>query len=251
MKQYNPVTEEVIKALQEAVGEKYVKTEADVLDVYKSDESLAPSFWRTPEVVVLPANTEEVAAVVKIANKYNVPVTPRSAGTSVSCGAVPAYHGIVLLMERMNRILEINEEGMYMVVEAGVRTIDIQNLAHSKGLMYAGDPCSSDSCLIGGNLATNAGGNKAVRYGTTRHQVYSIEAVLPNGKVANLGATLKKCSSAHHRLRRDPWHHYEGYAEVSSPVPVPPRRAGRIYGLGQGDGAGAQFGKSRLKSDVC
>ena len=151
MKQYNPVTEEVVKALQDVVGEKYVKTAPDVLDVYKSDESLAPSYWRTPEVVVLPANTEEVAEIVKIANKYNVPVTPRSAGTSVSCGAVPVYHGIVLLMERMNRILEVNEEGMYMVVEAGVRTIDIQNLAKSKGLLYAGDPCSSDSCLIGGN----------------------------------------------------------------------------------------------------
>lgn len=195
MKQYNPVTAEVVKALQDVVGEKYVKTAPDVLDVYKSDESLAPSYWRTPEVVVLPANTEEVAEIVKIANKYNVPVTPRSAGTSVSCGAVPVYHGIVLLMERMNRILEVNEEGMYMVVEAGVRTIDIQNLAKSKGLLYAGDPCSSDSCLIGGNLATNAGGNKAVRYGTTRHQVYAIEVVLPNGKIANLGAPLKKCST--------------------------------------------------------
>lgn len=195
MASYNPVTEEVLQALRKAVGDKYVKTDADVLKTYEGDESLAPSFWRLPEVVVLPANTEEVSAVMKIANQYKVPVTPRSAGTSVSCGAVPVYHGIVLLMERMNHILEMNEDGMYMVVEAGVRTIDIQNLAHSKGLMYAGDPCSSDSCLIGGNLATNAGGNKAVRYGTTRHQVYSVEVVLPSGKVTTLGATLKKCST--------------------------------------------------------
>ena len=195
MKPYNKVTDEVIQALKAIVGDKNVKTDADVLDVYKSDESLAPSFWHTPEVVVLPGCTEEVAAIMKLANQYHVPVTPRSAGTSVSCGAVPAYEGIVVLMERMNKILELNEDGMYMTVEAGVRTIDIQNLANSTGLMYAGDPCSSDSCLIGGNLATNAGGNKAVRYGTTRHQVYSIEAVLPNGKIAHLGATLKKCST--------------------------------------------------------
>lgn len=80
---------------------------------------------------------------------------------------------------------------MYMVVEAGVRTVDIQNLAKSKHLMYAGDPCSADSCLIGGNLATNAGGNKAVRYGTTRHQVYAVEVVLPTGKITTLGAPLK------------------------------------------------------------
>ena len=195
MKEYNPVTAEVIDALKAVVGDKYVKTDADVLDIYKSDESLAPSFWKTPEVVVLPANTQEVSEIMKIANRFDVPVTPRSAGTSVSCGAVPAYKGIVLLMERMNHIIELNEDGMYMTVEAGVRTIDIQNAAHEKGLLYAGDPCSSDSCLIGGNLATNAGGNKAVRYGTTRHQVYSIEAVLPTGKIVNLGATLKKCST--------------------------------------------------------
>ncbi|MCH4179372.1 MAG: FAD-binding oxidoreductase [Megasphaera sp.] len=195
MEQYNPVTPEVVKALQAAVGEKYVKTDPDVLAVYQSDESLAPSFWTLPEVVVSAGNTEDVASVMQIANTYHVPVTPRSAGTSVSCGAVPAYHGIVLLMERMNHIIELNEEGMYMTVEAGVRTIDIQNAAKAKGLLYAGDPCSSDSCLIGGNLATNAGGNKAVRYGTTRHQVYSIEVVLPSGKVARLGATLKKCST--------------------------------------------------------
>lgn len=195
MNTYNPVTDEVVTALKNIVGEKYVKTDAATLDVYKADESLAPSFWRTPEVVVSAGSTEEVSQIMKVANTYRVPVTPRSAGTSVSCGAVPAFHGIVLLMERMNHILEFNEDGMYMSVEAGVRTIDIQNMAHSKNLMYAGDPCSADSCLIGGNLATNAGGNKAVRYGTTRHQVYSIEVVLPDGKVTTLGATLKKCST--------------------------------------------------------
>lgn len=193
--QYNPVTAEVIRALQKAVGQKYVKTDPAVLEVYKKDESMTPSFWSLPEVVVLPASAQEVAAVMKIANRCKVPVTPRSAGTSVSCGAVPAYGGIVLLMERLNKILELNEEGMYMTVEAGVRTGDIQNLARSKGLLYAGDPCSADSCLIGGNLATNAGGNKAVRYGTTRHQVYAVEVVLPNGKITNLGGVLKKCST--------------------------------------------------------
>mgnify|MGYP002227458437 CR=1 FL=1 len=142
MKEYNPVTAEVIDALKAVVGDKYVKTDADVLDIYKSDESLAPSFWKTPEVVVLPANTQEVSEIMKIANRFDVPVTPRSAGTSVSCGAVPAYKGIVLLMERMNHIIELNEDGMYMTVEAGVRTIDIQNAAREKGLLYAGDPAA-------------------------------------------------------------------------------------------------------------
>ena len=197
MKEYNPVTAEVIDALKAVVGDKYVKTDADVLDVYKSDESLAPSFWKTPEVVVLPANTQEVSEIMKIANRFDVPVTPRSAGTSVSCGAVPAYKGIVLLMERMNHIIELNEDGMYMTVEAGVRTIDIQNAAHEKGLLYAGDPCSSDSCLIGGNLATNAGGLRAVRYGVTRDQVYCLEVVTPTGDIVECGLILKQCSTGY------------------------------------------------------
>lgn len=194
---YNPVTSDVIQALQQITGEKYVKTDSDVLAAYQSDESLAPDMWHLPEVVVAPGSTEEVARIMKVANQYKIPVTPRSAGTSVSCGAVPVCGGIVLLMERMNRILEINEDGMYLVAQAGARTSDIQNAAKARGLMYAGDPCSADSCLIGGNLATNAGGNKAVRYGTTRHQVYAIEVVLPNGKITNLGAPLKKCSTGY------------------------------------------------------
>lgn len=194
---YNPVTGDVIQALQQITGEKYVKTNPDVLATYQSDESLAPDMWHLPEVVVAPGSTEEVARIMEVANQYKIPVTPRSAGTSVSCGAVPVCGGIVLLMERMNRILEINEDGMYLVAQAGARTSDIQNAAKARGLMYAGDPCSADSCLIGGNLATNAGGNKAVRYGTTRHQVYAIEVVLPSGKITNLGAPLKKCSTGY------------------------------------------------------
>ena len=134
---------------------------------------------------------------MKIANKYLVPVTPRSAGTSVSCGAVPVHGGIVLLLERMDKIIEMNTEAMYMVVEAGARTIEIQKMANDAGFLYAGDPCSADSCLIGGNIATNAGGNKAVRYGTTRHQVYSIEVVTPTGEITELGNRLKKCSTGY------------------------------------------------------
>ena len=86
---------------------------------------------------------------------------------------------------------------MYMDVEAGVPTIVVQQKAREKGLFYAGDPCSAESCLIGGNLATNAGGNKAVRYGTTRHQVYALEVVTPTGDIVELGARLKKCSTGY------------------------------------------------------
>ena len=197
MSTYNPVTEEVLLALREALGTENVKIDEETLDRYKTDEETDPRYHRLPEVVVLPGSTEEVAAVMKIANKYLVPVTPRSAGTSVSCGAVPVHGGIVLLLERMDKIIEMNTEAMYMVVEAGARTIEIQKMANDAGFLYAGDPCSADSCLIGGNIATNAGGNKAVRYGTTRHQVYSIEVVTPTGEITELGNRLKKCSTGY------------------------------------------------------
>ena len=197
MSTYNPVTEEVLEALRFALGAENVKIDEETLDRYKTDEETDPRYHHLPEVVVLPGSTEEVAAVMKIANKYLVPVTPRSAGTSVSCGAVPVHGGIVLLLERMDKIIEMNTEAMYMVVEAGARTIEIQKMANDAGFLYAGDPCSADSCLIGGNIATNAGGNKAVRYGTTRHQVYSIEVVTPTGEITELGNRLKKCSTGY------------------------------------------------------
>jgi len=197
MTAYNPVTEEVLEALREALGAENVKIDEETLDRYKTDEETDPRYHHLPEVVVLPGSTEEVAEVMKIANKYLVPVTPRSAGTSVSCGAVPVHGGIVLLLERMDKIIEMNTEAMYMVVEAGARTIEIQKMANDAGFLYAGDPCSADSCLIGGNIATNAGGNKAVRYGTTRHQVYSIEVVTPTGEITELGNRLKKCSTGY------------------------------------------------------
>ena len=197
MTKYNPVTEEVLEALRAAVGAEYVKCDAETLERYKTDEEPDPHYHHLPEVVVLPGCTEEVAAIMKIANQFLVPVTPRSAGTSVSCGAIPVCGGIVLLMERMDKIIEMNAEAMYMVVEAGARTSEIQALANEAGLLYAGDPCSADSCLIGGNIATNAGGNKAVRYGTTRHQVYSIEVVTPTGEITELGGRLKKCSTGY------------------------------------------------------
>lgn len=194
---YNPVTEEVLAALRVALGEEFVKNDPETLERYKTDEEPDPHYHHLPEVVVLPGNTEEVAAVMKLANKFLVPVTPRSAGTSVSCGAIPVCGGIVLLLERMDKILEMNEDAMYMVVEAGARTSEIQAKANEAGLLYAGDPCSAESCLIGGNIATNAGGNKAVRYGTTRHQVYSIEVVTPQGEIVELGGRLKKCSTGY------------------------------------------------------
>ena len=197
MKEYASVSEEMLAELRTALGDEYVLTAADKLDQYKTDEETDPKKFHLPEAVVLPGCTQEVAAVVKLCNKYHVPVTVRGGGTSLADGAIPVCGGIVLLMERMNHILKIDTQAMYMEVEAGVRTIDIQQKANAAGFLYAGDPCSAESCQIGGNLATNAGGNKAVRYGVTRNQVYSLEMVTPTGEIVEVGARLKKCSTGY------------------------------------------------------
>ena len=192
MKIYQPMTGKVLDALRSIVGEKYVWTDPDHLEQYKTDEETDPRKFHLPEAVAAPGSTEEVSAILKLANREQFPVTPRSGGTSVSDGAIPVCGGLVLLMERMDRILKVDPEGMYLVAQAGARTAAVQQAAREKGLFYAGDPCSADSCLIGGNLATNAGGDKAVRYGTTRNQVHAIEVVLPNGQIARLGTRSKK-----------------------------------------------------------
>ena len=197
MKTYAPVTEEVIEALKGVVGAEYVMTDAETLEHYQTDEETDPRKFHKPEVVVKPASAQEIAEIMKLANKFDVPVTVRSAGTSLADGAIPVCGGIVLLMERLNKIIELNTEGMYLVTEAGVPTIEVQRIANEAGYLYAGDPCSADSCLIGGNLATNAGGNKAVRYGTTRDQVHEIEFVSPTGEIIEVGARLKKCSTGY------------------------------------------------------
>ena len=148
--------------------------------------------FHLPEAAVIPANAGEIAEIIKLANKYDFPITVRGGGTSLADGAIPVCGGLVLSMERLNKILELNEDGMYMTVEAGVRTVDLQTAARKAGLLYAGDPSSAESCLIGGNLATNAGGLKAVRYGVTRNQVYSLEVGTPTGDIVQCGGTLKR-----------------------------------------------------------
>ena len=195
--EYNRITLAVITKLQAIVGEKYVWTDEEKRIPYGRDEGTF-TVPLLPDVVVLPETAEELAAVVALANEAVIPVIPRGTGTGLEGGAlVDGRGGILVSTERMNRILEINEEAMYMVVEAGVITETIQKEAGKRGLLYAGDPCSGDSCCIGGNGATNAGGNRAVKYGTTRDQIYALEVVTPTGKIAQLGKRLHKMTAGY------------------------------------------------------
>ena len=154
MPKYNKVTPELIQKLLDILGKHNMTTDPEKLDVYKTDEETNPAYFHTPEVVVFPETTEQVAAIMKLANEYMVPVTPRGGGSSLACQAIPVYNGIVLCLEKMNKIIEVNKEALYMIVEAGAVTTAVQSAAKEAGLYYAGDPSSKASSEIGGNIAT-------------------------------------------------------------------------------------------------
>ncbi|MCY2924888.1 MAG: FAD-binding protein [Planctomycetota bacterium] len=190
---YNPVTPAIVEELKAIVGERFVLFgDAEKLEPYSHDEVPDRAYAHMPEAVVRPDSTEQVAAIMKLANREHVPVTPRGAGSGLSGGAVPLHGGIVLLVDRMNRILEIDPENMMVVVEPGVVTSEINPPLRQHGLFYAGYPMSLETCYIGGNVAENAGGGKAVKYGVTGRYVVGLEVVTPTGEVAQLGGKLIK-----------------------------------------------------------
>jgi glycolate oxidase len=188
MIQYNPITPEIVQALSAIVGEKHViYADEERLAPYAHDEVADPRHAHLPDVVVKPASAEEISAIMNLANRELIPVTPRGAGSGLSCGAVPVYGGILLSLERLNRILEIDRQNMVVVVEPGVVTNDVNEAIQEYGLFYAGYPMSLESCFVGGNVAENAGGGRAIKYGVTGRYVLGLEVVLPTGEIVQLG----------------------------------------------------------------
>ena len=193
MTKYNPVTPEIVDRLREICGVPYViYNDAERLEPYSRDEIPGTHYRRMPEVVVRPDSTDRVAAVMRLANSERIPVTPRGAGSGLSGGAVPVCGGIVMAMDRFNKIVELDAANMTITVEPGVIANDINEYLKPHGLFYAGYPMSVEMCQIGGNVAENAGGGKAVKYGVTSRYVLGLETVLPDGRVLNLGGKLLK-----------------------------------------------------------
>ncbi len=192
MERYRPVTAEIVRKLEDIVGAGGIVTDVEKLEVYSHDETSESEYVKMPEIVVKPRDASEVSEILKLANAEMIPVTPRGAGTGLSAGCVPVCGGIVMSMERMSDIIELDPKNLFIVVEPGVTTGEIQRRAREEGLLYAGDPCSAESSQIGGNLAENAGGNKAVKYGTTSRHVYGLEVVLPTGEIMTLGGKCVK-----------------------------------------------------------
>ena len=145
-----------------------------------------------PDGVVSPKNTEEVSAIVKLANQYRVPVIPRGAGSGYTGGSVPVCGGVVIAMDRFNKILELDPDNFLIIVEPGVITKEIHLAAEKIGLMYPPDPASAAFGSIGGNIAENAGGIRAVKYGVTKNYVMGLEVVLPTGEVVHTGSKCIK-----------------------------------------------------------
>lgn len=190
---YNPVSAKILRDLQSIVGNKNVLfDDPGKLEPYSHDEVTEKKYAHLPEVVVKPRTTDEIARIMRLANREGIPVTPRGAGSGLSGGAVPIHGGILLSVERMNRIIEIDKDNMVAVVEPGVITNDINAKLKDDGLWFAGYPMSLESCYIGGNVAENAGGGKAVKYGVTDRYILGLEAVTPEGEIILLGGKIVK-----------------------------------------------------------
>jgi len=171
------------------IGAEAVRDDAETLQVHSKDKWFASVL---PDVVVLATSTEMVSKVLRFANEEGIPVTPRGAGVGYVGGCVPSQRGIALSLARMNRIKEIHKADGVAVVEPGVITGVLQASARAQGLFYPPDPASLKECSIGGNIATNAGGPRCMKYGVTRHYVLGLEVVLASGEVLRTGSRTHK-----------------------------------------------------------
>ena len=192
MPEYNQVTESIAQELIGIFGAANVYyNDAERLEPYAHDEA-AGCATRVPEAVVRPKSAEEISQLMKLANREKISVTARGAGSGLSGGAVPIHGGIVLDCCRMNHILDVDKANMTVTVEPGVITSEINEMLRPHGLFYAGYPMSLETCTIGGNVAENAGGGKAVKYGVTGRYVLGLEMVSPTGDIVMLGGKLVK-----------------------------------------------------------
>ena len=174
----------VLGDLRRIVGDHHVVHEPNDLRIFERDGSISGAL---PDAVVLPADRDQVAEVVRLAARHGIPIVPRGAGTGLSGGAVTLRGGIALQLSRMRRILEIDPVARKALVEPGVVNADLQQAAARHGLFYAPDPSSQKACTIGGNAAENSGGPHCLYYGVTTNHVTGLEVVLANGEVAWLG----------------------------------------------------------------
>ncbi len=191
----NKITPALLLQFTEIVGADFVFTDAESFEKYGKDETERLHY--NPEVVVKPRKVEEIAALLKLCNEHVIPVTPRGGGTGLSGGALPHLGGLVISMERFNSILEIDDRNLQVTTEPGVITEVLQNAVKEVNLFYPPDPSSKGSCFIGGNIAENSGGPKAVKYGVVKDYVLNLEVVTPTGDIIWTGSNVLKNSTGY------------------------------------------------------
>ncbi|TGD59099.1 FAD-binding oxidoreductase [Flavobacterium humi] len=189
------ITSEILQKLIDIAGKTYVFTDDETRNHYGHDET--EDYIFPPGVVVKPGSAEEISAIMVLANEYKIPVVPIAARTGLSGGALSIHQGIGLAMDRFNKILEIDEQNLQVTTEPAVITQILRETVAEKGLFYPPDPSSQGSCWIGGNVAENAGGARAVKYGVTKDYVLNLEVVLPNGDIIWTGANTLKNSTGY------------------------------------------------------
>jgi glycolate oxidase len=192
---FQALNADILTKIRSIVGETYCLTDQTTLQDCGHDETEDLSFL--PEAVAIPANTAEVSAIMALCNAERIPVTVRGGGSGLAGGALPIKGGLVLWMKRFDQILHIDAQNFQVIVEPGVVTETLQNTLKEKGLFYPPDPSSKGWSFIGGNVNTNAGGPRAVKYGVVKDYVLNLEVVLPDGSIIWTGANTLKNSTGY------------------------------------------------------
>jgi glycolate oxidase len=183
---------ELLERFRKLLGPESVLATDDELVVYECDGYVVEK--KSPDVVLFPTTTAEVVEIVRACNEYDVPFVPRGAGTSLAGGCLPVGGGVMIALTRMNRILEVNLQDRYAVVEPGLVNVHLTRHLSGSGYHYAPDPSSQGACTIGGNVATNSGGPHTLKYGVTVNHILGLEVVMPDGRVLELGGPVEGLS---------------------------------------------------------
>jgi glycolate oxidase len=180
----------ISQKLRSIVGEAYYKEDPEALITHSYDAT--PMLQHMPDGVIYPGTTAEVSSILKVANEYRIPVVGRGAGSNLCGGTVPLHGGIVMVMNRMNKLLELDRDNLTATFQPGLNTKEFHVTVEKQGLFYPPDPSSMVISTLGGNIMECAGGLRGLKYGTTKDYVIGLEAVLPNGDIIRTGGKLYK-----------------------------------------------------------
>lgn len=196
---YGKINHKIADELKNIVGEINCIQQEEKMEDYSHDEFSLKDIARMPDAVVKPETSEEISKILELANREKIPVTPRGGATGLCGGCIPVFGGIVLSLERMNRILEVDTANQMAVVESGVRLVDFYHAVEEAGLFFPSHP-GEESAMIGGVLANNAGGARAVKHGVFRNYIRGLNVVLPSGKIIMIGGKIMKNSTGYSLL---------------------------------------------------